>query len=173
MIAKSSTTKKPVWYAVYCRSRQEKKVARLFERDGIEYFLPLIEVVRLWSDRKKKVMEPLFKSYLFVRILPSEYLDVLRTDGVVRFVTFEGKPVPVPEVQIKAIRQYLNKDEIIDDSEFMPEPGDRVEIYRGSLKGLTGEIVSYQGRQKVKIEIESVGKSIFLTIPKSYLQKAG
>ena len=158
------------WFAIYVRSRNEKKVNEWLNRDGIETYLPLLKTLKQWSDRKKWVQEPLFKSYLFVHITKQEYMKVLQTDGVVRYITFEGKAVPVPPQQILAIKQFLNKEE---DPELLSanfEQGDHVEIMRGSLKGLTGNLIDFRGKQKVQVEIESIGKSIYITIPKSYLQ---
>lgn len=158
------------WYAVYTRSRTEKKINTLLEEAGIDTFLPLLKVLKQWSDRKKWVEEPLFRSYLFVRIEKSEYYKVLEVAGVVRYITFEGKAVPVPEQQILAIKQFLDKE---DDQTVSPgtfEIGDKVEIFRGALRGLSGNLVDIRGKQKVRIEIESIGQSIILTIPKSYLR---
>ncbi|MCK5034403.1 MAG: UpxY family transcription antiterminator, partial [Candidatus Sabulitectum sp.] len=73
------------WYAIYTKARNEKKVASLFLRDGIEHYLPLIKRIKFWSDRKKQVEEPLFSSYVFVHIKEQEHLKVLKTTGVVRF----------------------------------------------------------------------------------------
>ena len=56
------------WFAIYVKSRCEKKVNEQLEDIGVESFLPLITRVKQWSDRKKKVEEPLFRSYLFVHI---------------------------------------------------------------------------------------------------------
>ncbi|MBO7287087.1 MAG: UpxY family transcription antiterminator, partial [Bacteroidales bacterium] len=100
------------WFAVYVKSRSEKKVFKLLEDIGIESFLPLITRVKQWSDRKKKVEEPLFRSYLFVNIPLSDYYTVLNVNGVVKFITFEKKPVPVPDNQIIAIKEYLNDTEL-------------------------------------------------------------
>ena len=69
------------WFAIYVKSRSEKKVFKLLEDIGIESFLPLITRVKQWSDRKKKVEEPLFRSYLFVNITLSDYYKVLNTAG--------------------------------------------------------------------------------------------
>jgi len=164
------TSHQKTWYAIYVRSRNEKKVNLLLERDGIETYLPMLKTLKQWSDRKKKVEEPLFRSYLFVHIDKQEYMKVLQTDGVVRFITFEGKAVPVPRQQILAIKQFLNKEENPELLTGTFAIGDQVEIMRGSLKGLTGNLIDLRGKQKVKIEIESIGKSIYLTIPKSYLK---
>lgn len=158
------------WYAIYVKSRNEKKVyARLLET-GLDSFLPLQKTLKQWSDRKKWVEEPLFRSYLFVCIKKDEYYKVLGIIGVVKYISFEGKAVPVPEQQILAIKQFLNneEDQLISFESF--NIGDRVEIYRGALRGLIGNLVNIQGKQKVRIEIESIGQSIVLTIPRSYLK---
>ena len=140
------------------------------EEGGIDTFLPLIKVLKQWSDRKKWVEEPLFRSYLFVYINQDEYYKVLSVTGVVKYITFEGKAVPVPEQQIMAIKQFLNneEDQFVSSESF--KIGDQVEIFRGTLKGLLGNLVDIRGKQKVRIEIESIGQSIILTIPKSYLK---
>lgn len=158
------------WYAIYTKSRNEKKVNARLAEAGIETFLPLLKILKQWSDRKKWVEEPLFRSYLFVRISQDEYYKVLSIIGVVKYITFEGKAVPVPNQQILAIKQFLNneEDQMISTESF--KIGDQVEIFRGALKGLLGNLVDLQGKQKVRIEIESIGQSIVLTIPKSYLK---
>jgi len=166
-----ATSHQQKWYAIYTKSRNEKKVFALLEEAGIDTFLPLMKVLKQWSDRKKWVEEPLFRSYLFVRIKQDEYYRVLSVTGVVKYITFEGKAVPVPEQQILAIKQFLDNEEdqmIISDTFNI---GDKVEIFRGALKGLLGNLLDIRGKQKVRIEIESIGQSIILTIPKNYLKK--
>ena len=159
------------WYAIYTKSRNEKKALLFLEEAGIETYLPLIKTLKQWSDRKKWLEEPLFKSYLFVHITPDQYYQVLNVFAVVRYITFEGKAVPVPDQQIAAIKQYLNSDEVtVPSVDNAFKLGHSVEIFRGSLKGLIGNLVEIKGKKKVRIEIESVGKSIILTIPKSSLK---
>ena len=77
------------WHALYVRSRSEKKVLTQLEDLGMEAYLPLVIRVKQWSDRRKKVEEPLFKSYVFVRSSEKEHLTILGLYGVVRFVSFE------------------------------------------------------------------------------------
>lgn len=158
------------WYAVYTKSRNEKKVLQFLEEANIESYLPIIKILKQWSDRKKWVEEPLFKSYIFVHVQANQYYEVLNIPGAVRYITFEGKAVVVPEKQILAIKQFLNNEE--DKSIILEnfEVGDKIEIIKGSLIGLQGNLIQTQGKQKVKIEIESVGQSVILTIPKSYLR---
>jgi len=156
------------WYAVYTRARWEKRVSRLFEQEGICHYLPLYKTVRLWSDRKKSVIMPLFPSYVFVKISKFDYLKVLNTPGVARIISFEGSPVAIPEKQIQTIKDILNKGVDIEAVENPPNPGDELEVCKGSLKGLKGELVEYRGKKKIAVRLDVIEKSIIINIPLSF-----
>ncbi len=158
------------WFAVYVKSRTEKKVAIEFQKLGVDYFLPLIKELRQWSDRKKWIEAPLFRSYIFVQIEQKDYFKVLQAQGATRYITFEGKAVPIPPQQIEAIKYYLNgKDhEAIDDTAW--EKGKKVEIISGSLSGLMGELVEVKGKHKIKVEIEAVGRTLLIEIKRNKLR---
>ena len=55
------------WFVLYTTSRSEKKVAKRLNEMGVEVFLPIVEELRQWSDRKKKVQKALFNGYVFVK----------------------------------------------------------------------------------------------------------
>jgi transcriptional antiterminator RfaH len=162
------------WFAVYTNPRAEKRAYAELLSKGIEAYLPLLRTLKQWSDRKKWVEEPLFRSYIFVNIPQSSYFEVLNTPGIMRYVTFEGKAVPIPPRQIDAIRYYLADNlqpEDRENSELADlVPGITVEIIRGPLHGLNGQLVEIKGKQKVRIEIEALGQSVFVTIPKAQLK---
>ena len=158
------------WFAIYVKSRSEKKVLKLLEDIGIESFLPLITRVKQWSDRKKKVEEPLFRSYLFVNIPLNDYYTVLNVNGVVKFITFEKKPVPVPENQIIAIKEYLNDTELhsINYEDF--KEGELVRVKTGQMKDLVGRFVKINGKHRVIIDIEAVGQSLAVNVARSNVE---
>lgn len=163
------------WFAIYVKSRNEKKVFRKLESMGIESFLPLITRLKQWSDRKKKVEEPLFRSYIFLRHdlkNLKEYYDILNIQGVVRFITIENKPVIVPENQIIAIKEYLNDTELqeLNCDDF--KEGELVRIKSGQMRDLVGRYVESKGKHNViiVIEIETVGQSLPITVPRSMLE---
>lgn len=158
------------WFAIYVKSRSEKKVLKLLEDIGIESFLPLITRVKQWSDRKKKVEEPLFRSYLFVNIPLNDYYTVLNVNGVVKFITFERKPVPVPDNQIIAIKEYLNDTELhsINYEDF--KEGELVRVKTGQMKDLVGRFVKINGKHRVIIDIEAVGQSLAINIARSNVE---
>lgn len=154
------------WYAVYTHPRAEKKAYAGLAENDIEAYLPLQRTLKKWSDRKKWVEEPLFRSYIFVHIRQNQYFDVLNTPGIVRYVTFEGKAVAVPQKQIDAIQYFLSETEINPETSDNPVlvPGSLVEITRGPLKGMIGQLVDFQGQKRVRIEIEALGQFLNLSI---------
>lgn len=153
------------WFAVYVRSKSEKKVFKELQFAEIEVFLPLITRVRQWSDRKRKVEEPLFRSYVFVCISEREYFTVLSIPNVVKFISFEGKPVQIPVRQIEAIRMFLKEPEEID----LPQlhEGQLVKVKSGSMEGLIGRMIKYKNKYRIWVMIEAVGQMIHLNIPRS------
>ncbi len=95
------------WYVVYTRPRWEKKVASLLQQKNIEHYCPLNKVLKQWSDRKKVVMEPLFKGYVFVAVDEHHKWDIKKIDGILNYVYWLGKPARVKETEIDTIRMFL------------------------------------------------------------------
>lgn len=158
------------WYALYTRSRAEKQMFSLLQKAGIDVYLPLRKVLKYWSDRKKWVEEPLFSSYLFVCITEAEYYDVLNIPGAVRYVTFEGKAVEIPPQQIEAIKQFVSTGEEFPEVDLKLAPGDKVNIIAGPMKGIEGELISIMGKKKVRIEINGLGRAVYLELPASHIR---
>ena len=158
------------WFAIYVKSRNEKKVFKLLDDIGIESFLPLITRVKQWSDRKKKVDEPLFHSYLFVNITLADYYKVLQVPGVVKFISFERKPVPVPENQITAIKEYISDTELHDVSCDDIKEGELVRIKSGNMRDIVGRFVEIKGKYRIVIYIEAVGQVLPVTVARSNVE---
>ena len=158
------------WYAIYTKSRTEKKVYQSLQSSGIEPYRPLVKNLRQWSDRKKWVEEPLFRSYIFVFITQKEYFKVLNTHGIVRYITFEGKAVKIPPQQIEAVKTFISSEEKLPINIDKYKLGNKVEIIIGPMKGLIGNLVEISGKHKVRIEIDGIGQSVFVKIPVSYLK---
>lgn len=160
------------WHALYVRSRAEKKVYDQLVDHGYEAYLPLITRVKQWSDRKKKVEEPLFKSYVFVRNNERQHYFVLGIYGVVRFVTFEHEAVIVPDKQILAIKKYI--DNPVDNEEDLKnidlKEGQLVRITNGPMQGLTGRLISVKSKRRLLVNIDVVGQSIPVSLPRTKVE---
>lgn len=163
--------KVPKWYAVYTNPRAEKLVFSRLEEAGVEAFLPLQKTYRQWSDRKKLVIKPLLSSYVFVKVVPKEFPAVYKTAGVVKFVSFEGQPVAIPQNQIDNLKLLIDSNAEIEVTSEHLAKGDNVKVMSGSLVGLTGELISLGGKKKVIIRIDKLEQNIIVTIPITFLQK--
>lgn len=165
-------TDKLPWYALYVRSRAEKKVYSYLQDMGVEAYLPLVTKMKKWSDRLKKVEEPLFKSYLFVRADQKNHYDILSIPGVTKFVSFERKAVTVPENQINAIKKYCNDYE--DDEKTLEQvelhEGQLVRITSGEMMGLIGRLAPINNKKRLIVYIESVGHYLPINIPRTKVE---
>ena len=153
----------PEWYAIYTRSRHEKKVAAALEDRGIEVFLPLRSVVNRWKDRRKELQLPLFGGYLFVRITPDLRLPVLKVGGVVRFVGNAAGAIPVPEEQIQAIQKLVESGLQYDPYPYLKE-GMSIMIRRGPLKGVEGILISKRKKHLLVLSVDLIQQSAALEI---------
>ena len=162
------------WHALYVRSRSEKKVLSQLEDMGFQAYLPQITVVKQWSDRRKKVEEPLFKSYVFVCSNDKEYIPILNVYGVVKFVTFERKAVVVPENQILAIKKFVSDYERGEEFKMSNNEdlkvGQMVRIINGPMKGLEGRLEQIQNKRHLIVYIEVVGQYIPVHIPRAKVE---
>jgi len=153
------------WYAVYVKSRAEKKAQTELQDKEIETFLPLQRKLRQWSDRKKWVEMPLISGYLFVRISRKEYDSVLQSNYVVSYVRFEGTAAMIPDNQIDYLKLMLKQDNLdIEITRESFEIGQMIEVIAGPLIGLRGKLVRIKGKNKVAIELEQLGYSALVEI---------
>ncbi|MBN2212995.1 MAG: UpxY family transcription antiterminator [Bacteroidales bacterium] len=159
------------WYAVYVRSRAEKKVAAEMEENNIEAYLPLFKTIRQWSDRKKRVHLPLIRGYLFVHIKGREYFEVLKIQGVVSFVKFLGKPTSIPAWQIQNLKILLGSGEEFEFASPDLGEGDFVHITAGVLKGLKGRIVKVRQKKKLLISLDALDYSFTVDIHPALVER--
>lgn len=161
----------PKWYPVYTRARAEKQAYDLLIKKEIEAYLPLQKTLKQWSDRKKWVSEPLFKSYLFVRIFQKQQTEVLMTKGIVRFLYQSGKIANMPDQQISDIQMLLSTEMDLEVTSDHISPGEKVVIKAGPLIGLTGEMVSYKSQKQLIIRLENLGQSILINAHAALVDK--
>jgi transcriptional antiterminator RfaH len=159
------------WYALYTRPRAEKLVFQRLVEEGIETFLPLQKTYRMWSDRKKLIEKPLLSSYVFVMTNKKSFPRVYKIAGIVKFVSFEGHPVSIPQKQIDNLRLLINSDAEIEVTSEKFAQGDNVEVTSGSLIGLTGELIKIGSKNRVIVRIDRLDQNLILKIPKAFLRK--
>lgn len=162
---------KKKWFALYTKPRWEKKVDGILIRKGIECWCPLQKIEKQWSDRKKIIEEPLFKSYVFVHINEAqERLNVLMTDGVLNFVHYLKKPAIIRDEEVELIKKYLSEKEakisIYSLEGFKEET--KVRINHGVFMDNQGTVIR-GGKKKVYVKLDSLGQVMVVEFPVEYL----
>ena len=156
------------WLAVYTRPRWEKKVNQLLKEKGLESYCPLNKVRRKWSDRVKVVEEPLFKSYVFVKVTEEDRSKVRMTNGAINFVYWNGKPAVIKEKEITAIRRFLDEYENVEARPVDIKVNQRVRVTNGTLMDKEGKVLDIR-HKTAKVAIESLGYILVAYIDKTKL----
>jgi transcription antitermination factor NusG len=158
----------PKWYALYTRSRFEKKMLTELTDRSIEVFLPMREILSRWKDRKKRVWMPMFPGYIFVNHIdtPENRYRILNIPGAVRFVASEGHANPVPDEQIEYVRRFLEASIAVDPYPYM-QVGSRVEVIAGPLQGIRGILVEKRGRFRFVIQVDLIRQAVSAEIDAS------
>ncbi|PIP53827.1 MAG: antitermination protein NusG [Bacteroidetes bacterium CG23_combo_of_CG06-09_8_20_14_all_32_9] len=160
---------KLTWFVLYTKPRFEQKVYYNLLQMGINSYLPMQKTLKQWSDRKKWVHEPLFKSYCFVQIKPEYYREPLKANGVLRYIWFEGKPVPVSDKEIETIKLLCDSNIPVEVVELTLIKGQTVKIINGVLKGLVGEYLKKTGQHKILVRIDSINQGLMVSVPPAYV----
>ena len=153
------------WNVLYTKSKSEKKVFERLSDLGIDTYCPCHRTLKKWSDRKKWVDEPVFKSYIFVKSPDSESqkLQILNTPGVVRFLYWLGQPAQVRQIEIDEIRSFLGEHQSVESVSF--DVGLKLNVKQGVLKGSEGVVV-YQTKNEVVLRVDKLGMSLVARLPK-------
>ena len=159
------------WFVFYTKSRHEKKVLELLTRQGFEAFLPMQKVMKQWSDRKKKVEVPLFNSYIFVRDTEDRIPLILQTPGISWNIRHNDKPAVLHDKEYDLIQRFLSSGLFLEaSSQSHLEPGDRVRIVDGPLRGVEGHLIKRDKQSHFVVYLESFTGSIQVNIEADLLQ---
>lgn len=160
------------WTAFYTKPRSEKKTAERLVNKGYEIYCPTRSVIKQWSDRKKKISEPVFTSYIFANVNEQLRNEILSDQGVVSNVFWLGKPAIIKGKEILAIRSFLEDFPMAEAEYGNLESGSKVEISLGPLSGQKGLVRHTQG-SRVYLTIVSLGIEMQAEVGLGHLKKVG
>jgi len=156
------------WYVIYTKPRWEKKISSKLSEKNIENYCPLNKTKKQWSDRKKIVLEPLFKGYIFIKVDDAQKWDIKQVDGIINYVYWLGKPARIREEEINIIKKFLQEFDQIEIEENNASKGKSVVIKQGifmNYKGIVLEVFD----NKAKVLIESMDIKLIATFDKNKL----
>jgi transcription antitermination factor NusG len=157
------------WYAVNTRPRWEKKIALILDSKEIENYCPLNKVVRKWSDRKKVVLEPIFKGYIFLKVDEQKKWDIKRINGILNYVYWLGKPAIIKENEINIIKKFLHEFQDVRVEQVGFEVNQKVRIKQGVLMNYEGTLLQVSGNRAF-VKIESMGLQLSAHFDKKNLE---
>jgi transcription antitermination factor NusG len=157
------------WIAVYTKSRHEQIVINELNKKNIESYCPMLKERRQWSDRKKWVHFPLFRSYVFANIEIKENIYVLQTIGVNKIVQFQKKISIIPNQVIDNIKNIIKGGYKVEQADYFIK-GDEVCVVSGPLKGLDGVVLDLRGANKIIIKIEAIQQALSVEISSGRLK---
>jgi transcription termination/antitermination protein NusG len=151
------------WFAVWTRSRHEASVQGQLTAKGIDAFLPTIPRWSRWKDRKKRIDWPLFPGYCFVRLDGDQARGVRQCAGVVAIVSFDGRPAPIPDVEIEGVRTLVESDLQYDPCPLISE-GMKVEVVSGPLRGVVGRLMRKGTHARLVLSVDLIGQGVSVEV---------
>ena len=147
------------WLAAYTKARHETSVARQLEAKEVSFLLPTYLKSSRWSDRTKRLLAPLFPSYVFVHVGDEERVRVLQTTGVVSFVSMAGRPSPLGDEEVKLLRECAARPHVFEPHPFLCV-GQRVKVKQGTFAGWEGVLASKKNSARLVISVEQIMRSV-------------
>ena len=156
------------WYALFVRSRHEKRVDIALRQRSYESFLPLYRARHKWADRYKTVELPLFPGYVFCRFAATVITRVTSVTGIVDVVRSGPLPATIPEREIDAL-QRLERSRL--GAEPWPEliRGQSVVVTDGPLSGILGSLVEVKSAWRLVISVSLLQRSVLVDIERDWV----
>lgn len=164
LVPQSGSLRLPLpWYVLQCWARKESAIATQLESQGFECFLPKYKSLRIWSDRKKEVLQPLFPGYVFCRFDYPQRRPIVVTPGVLQIVGYGRIPTPVADHEIEALQAAVAADVPSQPWPYL-EVGERVRIHTGKLSGIEGILTNLKGNHRVVLSVTLLQRSVALEV---------
>ncbi len=157
------------WFAVYTKYKAEKYVLDHLTRKGIQAYVPLLNSTKRYASKIKTYRKPLINCYVFVCITKSEYIQVLETEYVIKFLKQRRDLIAIPEEEIDTLRKIVGEFEgvtVVED----PVVGQPVELIHGNLTGLKGIVTERKGKKEFVVTLDNIGFQMALEVSIDHLR---
>jgi transcription antitermination factor NusG len=155
------TIQKSKWHVLYTKPRHEIKALERLAQNGFEIYCPMKTTLKQWSDRKKKVSEPLLPSYIFIKTTEKEREIPLKDPSVLNYIFWLGKPAIVRDSEINTLKGIINKEKVQEFEIIKLKTGDKIEIKKGLIKSKNA-IIKTVSNNYVTAELIELGMTIVL-----------
>jgi transcription antitermination factor NusG len=157
------------WYVVVSRMRNYKKAAKILEKSGVSFYLPIQRQLHYWSDRKKWVDVPILNPYIFLFANEKERTVIFQTCNLFRFLISGGNPATAREDEVEKVRLLCNYSTNLKVEKNPIKKGDLVDVIGGPLSGLKGYTLQENGKHRFLVNILSLGQFVSVDIDSRWL----
>ncbi|NLJ83119.1 MAG: UpxY family transcription antiterminator [Bacteroidales bacterium] len=162
------------WFAAKTRPRQEKSIKNRLDTLDIVNFVPLRTEIRQWKYRKKKVIVPVIPHLVFIRSDYKTCNDLIQQHGMkIWFMKdlVSKQNLIVPEKQMNDFIFLMNAREgNVEVLSTNLKQGDKVLVTEGVFKGIEGELVKINNKQKVVVNLKGI-IAVSVEIKSLFLEK--
>ena len=158
------TNQNKKWHVLYTKPRHEVKALERLTQNGFEVYCPMKTTLKQWSDRKKKVSEPLLPSYIFIKTTEKKRAIPLKDPSVLNYIFWLGKPAIVRDSEIDTLKGIINKEKVQEFEIIKLKTGDKIEIKKGMIKSKNA-IIKTVSNNYVTAELIELGMTIVLKKP--------
>ncbi len=156
-----------IWLVAHSRPRCEKKIVEFCGREGIETTLPLYRSVKRYRGKKLVFHKVLFPGYVFVRLEPHRKLTLAQHQHVANLL--EPPDQAEFSAQLGDILRALDSEV---DVRLAPEiqPGIRVRLKTGPLRGVEGIVTDRNGMLEVQLRLDFIGQGAAVRVAADELE---
>jgi transcriptional antiterminator RfaH len=140
------------WWVLYTMSRREKELMRRLAASGTGFYGPLVKHrKRSPAGRVRTSHLPLFPGYVFLCGDEDARRGALATNCVSRCLAVSDSRRLVED--LRQIRRLIESNVPLTP-EARLEPGQRIRVCSGSLRGLEGTVIKRHGQQRLLVAVE-------------------
>jgi len=156
------------WYVLQHKPAQGDRALHNLQNQEVSCFYPKIEVEKIRSGKRQKRLEPLFPGYIFINLEQTDpvWSKLRSTLGVLRVVSFAGKPAPVDDAVIDQIKASMAR--VAEQGGI--KKGQKVELEEGPFKGINAIFQAYDGEERAIVLITFMQKQQTVKVPVSTLK---
>jgi transcription antitermination factor NusG len=154
------------WYAVRTRPNHEAVVFTFLRQKGYEVFLP--RSCDSQRTSRKSDGSPLFPGYVFCQIVSGACAAIVTTPGVIRLLGCAGRPEPIPNDEIEAVRRIETAGTSYESCAYLAI-GQPVRLISGPLKDLEGTVVRHKSDFRFVVSVCLLQRSVSAEIDASWV----
>jgi transcription antitermination factor NusG len=158
------------WWIAHTKSRFEKAFAFDLLRRGIGYFLPMAERTKVSGGKKRRVMLPLFPSYVFFCGSAEERYEALATDRLCRVIDVIDQAGLLRD--LLSLQDALARKAVLDPYPFTAV-GRHCRVTAGPFQGLEGVLVQKLGPTRLVLQVNMLGQGAAMEIDAGLLEPIG